>query len=565
MKKKIILGIAAAGTALAMLPLFAAFEAHVINVTAKIENALSVPTDPINFGTVFPQEQLDRFLSVALSQSFLDEANADDVEYIIRQKPKCGVTNEGGTVLIGPTWTGHVVPTVDNPSTTGVDESNGGTAYTIDCEADKPVLEGTPTYGALPSLCPYLSKHEETPDPVGEVLDNDGLLNAFHHAFDVVGGVVDWNDTPGRLARSESDTADRWKIDLKVPCFGGFCAQDWDDFVTGINSGANPDEYTQPIENEHKVFGCNLWIEVTGVSRVGDTVPTPTPTPTPTPIVGANLNAFVDPTSCNVTVDPQNTALNTITEAIAQATTGQAVCVPDGTFNEDVNINKSISLIGSGATSTTVINGVIGGQTGAVSIAADNVTVSGFAINGVAGSIAAMRFTGAHSGATISYNKITGGSGGGAVDTVGGQSNHTFSNNEFVGVAGSQLVYINGLASNNVVSTNVDFLNNTFSGTAGFVLGQEAGASQIQQNKFSTASGGLDIEDWGLGNLINQNNFNDAGDPNVKHSENVQTGENGITNAENNWWGDADPSDGDVIANADVDFTPFAAVAFPEN
>src|SRR3990167_1141743 len=94
-KSKIVLGIAASGTALALIPMFAAFEAHVINVTAKIENALSVPTDPINFGTVFPQEQLDRFLSVALSQSFLDEANADDVEYIIRQKPKCGVTNEG--------------------------------------------------------------------------------------------------------------------------------------------------------------------------------------------------------------------------------------------------------------------------------------------------------------------------------------------------------------------------------------------------------------------------------------------------------------------------------------
>ncbi|KKU51516.1 MAG: hypothetical protein UX74_C0026G0016, partial [Parcubacteria group bacterium GW2011_GWA2_47_10b] len=30
MKKKIVLGLAAAGTAVAMIPLFAAFEAHVI-------------------------------------------------------------------------------------------------------------------------------------------------------------------------------------------------------------------------------------------------------------------------------------------------------------------------------------------------------------------------------------------------------------------------------------------------------------------------------------------------------------------------------------------------------
>src|SRR3989338_430145 len=87
--KKILMGLAAAGTAIAMVPLFAAFEAHVINVTAKIENALTVSTEHIDFGTVFPQEQIDKFFDVALSQSFLDEDRVDDIEYIIRQKPKC--------------------------------------------------------------------------------------------------------------------------------------------------------------------------------------------------------------------------------------------------------------------------------------------------------------------------------------------------------------------------------------------------------------------------------------------------------------------------------------------
>ena len=98
MKKKIILGIAAAGTAIAMLPLFAAFEAHVINVTAKIENALNVPIvkDGMQFGTVFPQEKLDKTFDVTLSQSFQDENRVDDVTYEIRQKPKCGVVEPGG-------------------------------------------------------------------------------------------------------------------------------------------------------------------------------------------------------------------------------------------------------------------------------------------------------------------------------------------------------------------------------------------------------------------------------------------------------------------------------------
>ena len=61
---------------------------------------------------------------------------------------------------------------------------------------------------------------------------------------------------------------DDWIIDLAVPCFGGYCAQDWENFVHGINPSANPDEYIQPIANEHKVFGCDLWVEVTRVSEV---------------------------------------------------------------------------------------------------------------------------------------------------------------------------------------------------------------------------------------------------------------------------------------------------------
>jgi hypothetical protein len=63
--KKLIVGLLAIGTALAVIPLFAAFEAHVINVTAQIENALQVTTEAIDFGTVFPQEYLAEPLEVA--------------------------------------------------------------------------------------------------------------------------------------------------------------------------------------------------------------------------------------------------------------------------------------------------------------------------------------------------------------------------------------------------------------------------------------------------------------------------------------------------------------------
>ncbi len=252
--KKILVGFLTLAAVFTVLPMFAAFEAHVINVTAKIENALNVPLEYLNFGTVFPQEHLDKTLDITLSNSFQEQDRVNTVDYIIRQKPKCAVTSNNGTVLVGPTWTGHVI----------VDEQTEG-GYRIDCEQDKPadlvVPEGA-SYGLLPSLCEYISKH---PDNQPE---NDGSLNSFHQAWEILpDGTIDWNDTPGTLVNND-DLSDVWTIDLAVPCFGGYCAQDWADFVHRINADANPDDYTQPIENEHKVFGCNLWVEVTAVEGI---------------------------------------------------------------------------------------------------------------------------------------------------------------------------------------------------------------------------------------------------------------------------------------------------------
>ena len=71
MFKKVMIAIGAFALTIVSVPLFAAFEAHVINVTATIENALKVNTNSIDFGTVFPQEKLDKDFTVSLSDSFV--------------------------------------------------------------------------------------------------------------------------------------------------------------------------------------------------------------------------------------------------------------------------------------------------------------------------------------------------------------------------------------------------------------------------------------------------------------------------------------------------------------
>jgi len=251
MKKKILLSLLAVAAIAVGVVGMAAFEAHVINVTAKIENALSVDTASIDFGTVFPQEELDESFDIALSDSFMAEDRVDSVDYIIRQKPKCGWTEDDGTILLGlPTMSGEI-------------DDTG--AITCPDHGD-PSPPPDAVWGALPSLCEYISKHEQTED--GQETDNDGSLDAFHQTGAIENNVWVWNDVFGRLAKIAGDSSDTWELDLKVPCFGGNCAQDWADFVTEINSSANPDDYTQPIENEHKIYGCDLWVEVTGVDRL---------------------------------------------------------------------------------------------------------------------------------------------------------------------------------------------------------------------------------------------------------------------------------------------------------
>ena len=183
MLRKIVLGMGAAGVSLAMLPLLAAFEAHVVNVTARIENALNVPVREITFGTVFPQEKLDQFFNVSLSQSFRDEDRVDDVDYFIRQKPKCWNGNEQQPVF------GQVTHNAD------------GTFSCVD--------EGLTI---LPLLCPYLSKHEVSEDGTAQENDEQPGISAFHGPIDASAwtlAVAKLWDVQGHLAKAQQDFDDR--------------------------------------------------------------------------------------------------------------------------------------------------------------------------------------------------------------------------------------------------------------------------------------------------------------------------------------------------------------------
>ena len=61
-----------------------AYEAHLINVTAHVENALEVDTDAMEFGTVFPEEWITMHRLIELSDSAVAEKGTEsgDLNYV---------------------------------------------------------------------------------------------------------------------------------------------------------------------------------------------------------------------------------------------------------------------------------------------------------------------------------------------------------------------------------------------------------------------------------------------------------------------------------------------------
>ena len=239
-----MLGLAAFAIVVAGVAAISAYEAHVINVTARIENALTVNPDHIDFGTVFPQEKLEENLLIKLSQSFLEEDRVDDVEYVIKQKPKVRPSTQNATgdpyAMIDP-GQGPVV----------------AHEYCLDNEPQDPGDPEDPYYEhCYPNLCGQLSKH---PDGIPEA-GNDTGVAAPH----------DWTpqgpNATGRLAKSEQDVEDNWVIDLVVPGFRGMV----DQIYTEAEYGPLLDPRL-----EHEQFGCDLWIEVDRISESDRPTPEP--------------------------------------------------------------------------------------------------------------------------------------------------------------------------------------------------------------------------------------------------------------------------------------------------
>ena len=288
--KKILASLVLVSVMAVSAAMFAAYEAHVINVTAHIENALNIDPDHIDFGTVFPQEYLEEQIEISLSDSFIAQAEGDnprvnDVEYIIRQKPKPMPDSSGvivETTLAADAAAGDTAIKVNsaNGMAVGDDLSIGyhgaamerGVIETIDTTADpdevtlESGLASDHTTGEVvvvvyKDLCPFLSKiaKEQDEDHTDVPSYYDPTTNScttVTSPIDASGSLALYND--GTSVYPGYDVFDGWRIDLKVPPIDGYVGQDWPEGCPVVYGDPDSEDY-----------GCDLWIEVVGFTKDG--------------------------------------------------------------------------------------------------------------------------------------------------------------------------------------------------------------------------------------------------------------------------------------------------------
>ena len=168
--KKAILIVAALVLVLSGVAAVSAYEAHVVNVKAHVENVLYVTETELDFGVVFPEEWLDQHFDVTFSESWYQQ---DEDVYRVRSIVDFEVWAEDKEILDGagePTGTyypwlgdclfieingtkGYVGPATDDPlhaqpvldgsgaAIVGTLETGVNQAQTIKVWIDVPVFE----------------------------------------------------------------------------------------------------------------------------------------------------------------------------------------------------------------------------------------------------------------------------------------------------------------------------------------------------------------------------------------------------------------------------------------
>ena len=241
--------------------------------------------------------------------------------------------------------------------------------------------------------------------------------------------------------------------------------------------------------------------------------------------------------------------LDTIQEGIALATTGQTVCVEEGTYTGPIDIGKSVILSALAGPATTIIDG-------GIKITSSDVTVEGFTINAgvVGGEPNPVGFyVGTSDNVLIDSNVINGQvPGTGVLFVTGGiYNNVAVTNNEISG--NNAGIYTN--PHTGLIAIKYNDIKDNNAGIGG-LMGATVEFNEFTHTILGSEAAGIDGSFDSNVATVNFNNFLDG----VKLND---YGAIAVINAENNFFSVSGASQ--TTAPADFDFDPEEVAAFPHN
>ncbi|MCZ2126502.1 MAG: right-handed parallel beta-helix repeat-containing protein [Anaerolineales bacterium] len=240
-------------------------------------------------------------------------------------------------------------------------------------------------------------------------------------------------------------------------------------------------------------------------------------------------------------------AFATIQGGIDGVLSGGTVHVLAGTYNEDVNINKPLTLSGANS-ATTIVQGPIGGNASTFRVTANNVVLQGFTITRVGNNIgdwnnaglnsAGISIQGAYTNAVIQNNLIVGNRTG--ID-INNSSGHTIQNNQ-INDNRTGLLFRNK-------TDNMTVLDNEIKGnwTVGILfLDASSGTNSPEQSAHNSTFSGNDLSGNWYGQVVERQTGGSLPAPATTNTKNFV----------GNWWGTTAP----VVSTADSGEPGYAAL-----
>ncbi|MHA1238269.1 MAG: right-handed parallel beta-helix repeat-containing protein [Candidatus Odinarchaeia archaeon] len=183
----------------------------------------------------------------------------------------------------------------------------------------------------------------------------------------------------------------------------------------------------------------------------------------------------------------------TIQQAIDAAASGNVIYVRAGTYEEDLTITKSLTIIGENM-QTTIIKGT--GTSSTITVTADSVTITGFTITGATSAPNSGVYLNGASDCSITGNNITGNANGVSLSSA---TNNVISENIITGNE-QDGVHIGSSSNDNTVSNNTMY-DNTY---GVFVVG--ASNNVISENNITDNNAdGVYLLSSSINNTISNN------------------------------------------------------------